>query len=122
MFGGRPDDRIHGGEGQDVIYAGSGNDVLWGDAGADFLLGEDGDDTYHVDDANDQVIEAFDGGFDTVRSTASYTLSRNVEQLILQGDNAITGIGNELDNVLIGNNANKIPVNKIPVDSLFVQA
>jgi Ca2+-binding RTX toxin-like protein len=101
-----------------VIYAGSGNDVLWGDGGADVLLGEDGDDTYLVDDGNDRVIEAFNGGFDTVASTAvSYTLSRHVEQLILQGDNAITGIGNELDNVLIGNNANKIPV-----DSLFVQA
>jgi len=118
MFGGRPDDRIHGGDGQDVIYAGSGNDVLWGDAGADFLLGEDGDDTYHVDDPEDRIIEAAGGGYDTVASTVSYTLSRNVEKLILQGDDAINGTGNELDNVIIGNNANNVLDGGLGADSL----
>ena len=72
---------------------------------SDILLGEDGNDTYHVDDPNDRVIEAALGGNDTVASTVSYTLSRNVEQLILQGEDAINGTGNEQDNVLIGNNA-----------------
>ena len=138
MFGGRPDDRIHGGDGQDVIYAGSGDDVLWGDAGADFLLGEDGDDTYIVDNSDDRVIEAFGGGFDTVASTVDYTLSRNVEQLILEGDDSISGTGNEQDNVIIGNNANNIldgglgadsmaggsgdECEEIPVDSVIVHA
>ena len=138
MFGGRPDDRIHGGDGQDVIYAGSGDDVLWGDAGADFLLGEDGDDTYIVDNSDDRVIEAFGGGFDTVASTVDYTLSRNVEQLILQGEDPIRGTGNALDNVIIGNNANNIldggpgadlmaggagdEYEEIPIDSMLVHA
>ncbi len=105
LFGGVPDDRIHGGDGQDIIYAGPGNDTIWGDAGADIMLGEDNNDTYHVDDPNDRVIEAALGGNDTVASTVSYALSRNVEQLILQGAGAIDGTGNEQDNVLIGNNA-----------------
>ena len=105
LFGGLPDDRIHGGDGQDVIYAGSGNDTIWGDTGADIMLGEDGNDTYLVDDVDDQVIEAALGGTDTVQSTVSYTLSRNVEQLILTGEGTIDSTGNELNNVLIGNNA-----------------
>ena len=139
MFGGRPDDRIHGGDGQDVIYAGSGDDVLWGDAGADFLLGEDGDDTYHVDDPADRIIETGGiGDFDTVASTVDYTLSRNVEQLILQGEDPIRGTGNALDNVIIGNNANNVldggpgkdtlaggsgdECEEIPVDSVIMHA
>ncbi len=104
LFGGLPDDRIHGGDGQDIIYAGPGNDTIWGEAGADILLGEDGDDTYHVDDPNDRVIEAALGGTDTVASTVTYTLSNNVEQLVLVGEDTIDGTGNALDNVLIGNN------------------
>ena len=43
----------------------------------------------------DRVIEAALGLTDTVASTVSYTLSRNVEQLILQGEDAINGTGNE---------------------------
>jgi Ca2+-binding RTX toxin-like protein len=105
LFGGLPDDRLHGGDGQDIIYAGPGHDTIWGEAGADIMLGEDGDDTYIVDDVDDRVIEAALGGTDTVQSTVSYTLSRNVEQLILTGEEVIDGTGNELDNVLSGNSA-----------------
>ncbi len=118
IFGGLPDDRIHGGEGRDVIYAGAGNDTIWGDAGADIMVGEDGDDTYIVDDPDDQVIEAALGGTDTVVSTASHTLSRNVEQLILEGTGPINGTGNDLDNVLIGNNADNVLDGAFGADSM----
>ena len=118
MFGGLPDDRIHGGAGSDVIYAGAGHDTIWGDAGADIMLGEQGNDTYVVDDPGDRVIEVAGEGTDTVESTVSYTLSANVEQLILQGSDAINGTGNELANVLIGNNAANVLDGGLGADSL----
>ena len=64
-----------------------------GSDGADEMEGRDGDDTYIVDDGGDTVIELAGEGFDTVRSSVSYTLSNNVERLILTGS-AVSGTGN----------------------------
>lgn len=118
LFGGLPDDRIHGGDGQDVIYGGDGNDTIWGETGADFMFGEDGNDTYVVDDSNDQVSEVALGGIDIVESAVSYTLSRNVEHLILVGEKAIDGAGNELDNMLVGNNESNVLDGKSGADDM----
>ena len=41
-------------------------------------------------------------GIDTVRTSLTYTLAGNVENLILLGTSAINGTGNSLDNVLDG--------------------
>jgi trimeric autotransporter adhesin len=51
----------------------------------------------------DVIVEDAGGGIDLVQSSVSYVLSANVENLTLTGTAAITGTGNELDNVLIGN-------------------
>ncbi len=96
---------IAGLEGNDVISTGSGDDVLDGGLGADTLKGGFGSDIYHIDNVGDVVIEAANAGVDTVKSTISYTLGVNVENLTLQGTTAINGIGNILNNHLIGNNA-----------------
>ena len=82
-----------------------GNDTLDGAEGADTMAGGVGDDTYYVDNIGDVVVEASAAGYDTVYSTIDYTLSKNVERLILTGS-AITGTGNDLSNVIIGNDAN----------------
>src|SRR5262249_3008240 len=58
-----------------------------------------------VDNAADQVIEASGEGVDTVRSSMSYTLPANVDNLILTGAAAISGTGNPLDNQITGNSA-----------------
>ncbi|ESQ73968.1 calcium-binding protein [Asticcacaulis sp. AC402] len=84
----------------------SGNNWLDGGAGADTLSGELGNDSYIVDDGADSVVEAADGGSDTVRASVTYTLSAGVETLILTGSDAIDGTGNGLVNSLSGNDGN----------------
>ena len=88
-----------------TLIGGGGNDTLDGGAGFDALIGGLGNDIYVVGDANDLVMEASNEGTDTVQSSVSYTLSSNVENLVLTGSNAVNGIGNALNNVLTGNSA-----------------
>ena len=84
----------------------SGANLLDGGTGADTLLGGAGDDLYVVDHVGDTVVEqAGEGTLDAVTSSVSYSLSANVEHLVLTGSVAINGTGNELDNVLTGNSA-----------------
>ncbi|MBV5310594.1 MAG: hypothetical protein JZU59_14545, partial [Chromatium okenii] len=77
---------------------------LDGFEGADRLVGGDGNDTYIVDNA-DLVVEtnAATTQTDIVLSSVSHVLSANVEQLTLNGTNPINGTGNELPNIIIGN-------------------
>ncbi|WP_018704724.1 calcium-binding protein [Anaeromusa acidaminophila] len=89
----------------DVIYGYAGNDVLDGGAGVDALIGGIGNDTYLVDGA-DAVYEEAGGGVDTVRTSGSYRLAANVENLELTGVGDISGSGNELNNIITGNGGN----------------
>jgi Ca2+-binding RTX toxin-like protein len=57
------------------------------------------DNTYTITNASNSVVEAADGGTDTVVSSVSYTLGANVENLTLTGS-YLTGKGNELNNVI----------------------
>jgi Ca2+-binding RTX toxin-like protein len=85
----------------------SAANLLNGGIGADTLQGGGGDDTYTVDNRGDVVIEAAQGGTDTVRSAVSYTLGADVEAGVLTG-RAATLTGNALANQLTGNAANNI--------------
>ena len=59
---------------------------------------------YIVDDYYDQVIESEDvaAGIDTVKASVSYTLSSGVENLILLGNDSLSGGGNDLNNNITG--------------------
>lgn len=81
---------------------------LDGGLGFDTMIGGAGDDTYVVDQTSDVVVETAGNGIDTVQASASYTLSAEVERLILMGTSAINGTGNSLANSLTGNAANNI--------------
>jgi Ca2+-binding RTX toxin-like protein len=86
----------------------SGDDVLTGTSGADALAGGAGNDTYIVDNPGDTVTENANEGSDTVKSSITFSLGTNVENLTLTGTAAINGTGNGLANVLIGNSSNNI--------------
>ena len=105
LIGRDGEDRIEGGGGRDSLYGGAGKDFLSGGAGADRMVGGRGDDVYLVDNAGDAVIEQRGAGTDTVRSTISHELTYQVERLILDGNRAISGTGNGLDNRITGNDA-----------------
>jgi Ca2+-binding RTX toxin-like protein len=75
--------------------------TLDGGAGADTMSGGLGDDAYWVDNAGDAVVELAGGGFDTVASFVNYTLSDNIEKLLLLGQ-AVTAVGNAASNILVG--------------------
>jgi Ca2+-binding RTX toxin-like protein len=73
------------------------------------LIGGLGSDTYFVDNTGDMVVESLnEGTADIVFSTVAHTLSANVENLTLNGIDAINGTGNTLANVITGNAGNNM--------------
>lgn len=85
-----------------TLTGNSGANVLNGGAGADAMEGGGGNDTYLVDNAGDVVTERVGAGADLVKSSISYTLGANQENLTLTGT-AANATGNTLANVLAGN-------------------
>ena len=83
-------------------------DIIDGGSGADTMAGGQGDDTYIVDNAGDQTIEAVGGGVDLVRSSITWTLGDNVENLTLTGIAPINGTGNGANNIITGNAGNNV--------------
>ena len=51
-----------------------GADTLHSSGGPNTLVGLGGDDVYYVNNTADVVIEAANGGYDTVAATVNYTL------------------------------------------------
>ncbi len=94
-------DRLSGTVAPDHITGLAGDDILIGNAGADLLEGGDGNDTYVVG-TGDVVVEAVSGGFDAVYTDVNYTLSADIEQVVLTGNVAISATGNDQDNFLYG--------------------
>lgn len=95
---------IHG-----KIYLGSGKDTFDNRGGTvDHKIGGGaGDDTLIVDKASTKLLEnGGSEGYDTVKSTVSYTLSENVERLILLGNGNTNGTGNSGQSDLYGNSGN----------------
>ena len=98
-------DNLTGGAGNDTLNGGAGNDSLNGGAGRDKLSGGTGNDTYIIDTTTDTITEASTAGSgtDTVKSSVSYNLGANLENLTLTGTTKINGTGNTLANILTGN-------------------
>jgi Ca2+-binding RTX toxin-like protein len=99
---------ILGNAGDNTLTGNEGNDTLDGGAGTDTLIGGMGDDIYVIDSATDTLIENSGEGNDTVRSSVTYTLLSDFENLELTGTSAINGTGNSSDNHLTGNSGNNV--------------
>src|SRR6185436_11892743 len=91
-----------------AITGNSGANVIDGGTGADAMSGGGGNDTYVVDNTGDVVTEATDEGTDTVQASIDYTLTANIENLVLTGAGDIDGTGNALDNTINGNSGANI--------------
>lgn len=70
------------------------------------MEGGSGDDTYVVHETQDKVIEDVDAGTDTARSSITYRLGDNPENLVLTATDALNGFGNAADNKVTGNAGN----------------
>jgi Ca2+-binding RTX toxin-like protein len=112
------DNVLTGNSANNTLTGNAGNDYLDGGTGSDTLRGGLGDDTYVVNSTGDIVTENANEGVDTVRSSITYTLGSNVENLTLTGTTAINGTGNSLDNVLTGNGANNTLTGNAGADTL----
>lgn len=103
LFGLAGDDTLLGGDGNDQLEGGDGNDLLDGGLGNDILVGGMGDDVYRDEDASMQIIEAADGGIDTLEVTTEGYLWDNVEIGIVTASTGGTIYGSAQTNTLIGN-------------------
>ena len=109
LSGGAENDVLTGRGGADTLRGDHGNDTLDGGLLADLLEGGVGDDRYYVNTDADRVREAAGQGFDTVRTTASFTLHRTLAEVeVLRttdvlGLSAINLTGSDFKNELIGN-------------------
>ena len=102
VSGNLANNRLRGNVGNDTLAGAAGNDVLDGGAGTDRLIGGAGNDIYRRT-PGDIVVEALNGGIDTVHSLTSLTLGANLERLLLVGSDAVNGAGNALANLITGN-------------------
>ena len=111
-------DRVSGGAGNDVLIGRGGDDTLDGGLGDDVLNGGAGNDFYAVDSVRDVIVEAQNGGIDTVATSVSFTLASDLENLIAVSDNSIDLIGNGADNRLTGNAGANVLDGRAGVDTL----
>ncbi len=118
LEGGDGDDTLVGGAGDDNLSGGSGNDNLNGGAGADTMAGGTGDDFYTTDGL-DTLTENPGEGTDTVRSSVTFTLGDNFENLLLSGTGNTNGTGNGENNVVTGNVGNNFLIGLGGADALF---
>jgi Ca2+-binding RTX toxin-like protein len=114
---------LNGLEGDDTIYGRGGDDIIIGGVGKDNMVGSLGNDVYYVDNIDDKTTEQQNQGIDIVNTSVSFTLSSNIENLILLDETAaLNGTGNEGSNEIRGNNADNILNGKSNSDRLFGNA
>jgi Ca2+-binding RTX toxin-like protein len=109
--------RIWGNSGNNTLNGLAGDDHIIGNTGADQLTGGLGNDIYEVD-TGDIVTELAGQGTDEVRSSVTYTLPAEVENLRLEGDLLINGTGNSLPNLIVGTQFANILNGGIGADTL----
>ncbi|MBR0656939.1 beta strand repeat-containing protein [Plastoroseomonas arctica] len=101
------------------VYAHVDLVVLDDSPGAQRVIGSSGNDVIYADTQADVLFEAVGGGIDTIRTSASFYLYANVENLVLRiGAGNIFGVGNAGDNALTGNEANNLLIGLDGADTI----
>ncbi|HEY5712573.1 MAG TPA: hypothetical protein VIT38_11820 [Allosphingosinicella sp.] len=100
------------------------HDIVFGTPGADNMAAGPGNDIYHVNNAGDVVIEAFNEGNDVVYASVSYALTAGsyVELLATEssaGTETIHLTGNDRDNAVWGNAGDNLLSGGGGIDSLL---
>lgn len=119
LFGDSGRDYLYGGTDWDVLVGGDGRDYLDGGAGADWMVGGRDNDVYSVDESGDLITERVGEGTDLVRASIDYTLGNQLENLVLQGTEDLSGTGNDLDNILRGNRGSNVLSGQAGSDTLI---
>jgi Ca2+-binding RTX toxin-like protein len=124
LTGNELDNNLTGNAAANVLDGKAGADTLNGGAGADLMIGGTGNDTYIVDNLKDVVTETstLASEIDTVRSSVSWTLGANLENLILTGSDNLNGVGNTQNNTIIGNSGNNVLNGGTGLDTLIGDA
>jgi Ca2+-binding RTX toxin-like protein len=106
IFGDAGDDVLNGEDGNDVLVGGAGVDIISGGLGSNEIYGGTGDDVFIVANAGDTILEYANEGIDAVQTAlAGYTLRDNIENLTFTSNTSHGGIGNALDNRIVGGTA-----------------
>ena len=107
LLGNKGKNQLIGLDGDDAMAGIEGDDTLDGGVGRDSMFGGLGNDVYVVDNLLDVITEVEEeGSKDTVESSISYELADDLEDLVLLGNFALTGVGNSGKNLIVGNDAN----------------
>ena len=113
-----------GNDASNFLEGAGGNDTI--EAGAsDTLSGGAGNDTYLLNGLSIQddilaIVEAFNSGKDTIITTLDFDLNAflNIENLTLAGEQGVSGKGNKLANLIVGNLADNTLIGDAGNDTL----
>ncbi len=101
-------DMLFGDDGNDTLVGFGGDDTLDGGDGNDGMSGGTGNDSYYVNSPGDVVFEIENAGIDSVRSSVTFTIPKNVETLLLTGVANINATGSKNAERLVGNAGNNV--------------
>jgi Ca2+-binding RTX toxin-like protein len=96
-------DSLTGNSGASTLIGGAGVDTLVAGAGVNTLVGGAGNTTFVLNNVADVVVDTSTTATNTAMSSVSYSLPTNVNNLILTGTAALTGIANNFSDELVGN-------------------
>jgi Ca2+-binding RTX toxin-like protein len=98
--------------------ANSGADTLTSNTGADTLLGGSGNDTFVINNSGDLIQDTSTTAINIAKSSVSYSLATNVNNLLLTGSGNIVGTANGGNDSLTANTGSDTLVAGMGVDTL----
>lgn len=108
LTGNNLDNRLKGNLGDNQLNGNAGNDTLTSFGGQDTLRGGTGSDHYVLYRTGAVIVEHDSEGHDSVTTYHSFRLTAHLEDLELAGSGDLSGVGNDLNNLLVGNSGDNL--------------